>query len=265
MSDTRLNLRKAWKFYRARLSDCLQSLKMQGYYHNKAARKQKMPVMSDALLEELRSNCPNIQELSFEYIDLANFSSNKLPRSLCQLTIVKCGWPVEWLKGAELPELQTLDLIHCVRVDVIELKTLVTLTSLETLRLIGLYRAKDEGLKHLAQNLKQLTHLELDGLPITDLSVHHICRNMKNLESLKVIDCGITNSGIQIIAASLPKLCRLDISKNKNIDQHCLKYVLKMKQLKSVVVTMDPVPVELNCMEELMQFSGTLINNYDQK
>ena len=214
--------------------------------------KQKKPVVSNALLEDLRTKCPNIQELSFAHINLGDISANKLPRSLTTLKLASCGWSVNWLDDADLPNLQNLALENCTRIDDAELKPVVKFSTLESLMMKGLYRVKDDGIRYLAENLTVLKSLELDEFRITDLAVHHICRNMARLETLKLMACqSLTNSSVKTVCDTLSALKVLDISRNDNMGQDCLKSFLLMKNTGTVICTFDQEKIDENLPENL--------------
>ncbi|WAR23407.1 FXL12-like protein, partial [Mya arenaria] len=220
ITDKRISLKKAWKFYRSRLSDCLQKIRMAGFY-----------TQSDALLEDIRTNCPNLEDMMLQTFYLSNISSSKLPSSLQYFTVESCQWPMGWLKGSYLPNLKCLQIKSCSRVDDQELKDVVKLTTLKTLHLGNLYRIKNNGVKVITENLTQLEQFELESLNIDDLAVHHICRNMQNLDALLLSKCNITNAAVDNVFVSLPKLKHLDISSNKKLDQQILTMSLKSKSL----------------------------------
>ncbi|XP_053394943.1 F-box/LRR-repeat protein 12-like isoform X2 [Mercenaria mercenaria] len=202
-----LDLRKVWKFYRSRLSDVLKSLKMVGYYNAKSgSERQKKQLLSDALLEEISTACPNIEELQLHRFYLEKMSSSRLPRSLTHLKLRECGWPLGWLNDADLPNLRILDLGKTTRIGDSEISSIVKFTNLEELNLEELYRISDLGVKELAENCTLLKVLKLTSAKVADLGVHFICRNMVSLRGLDLSYTLISDSAVDDIITSLPNL-----------------------------------------------------------
>lgn len=202
-----LDLRKVWKFYRSRLSDVLRSLKMVGYYNPKfGSERQKKQLLSDALLEEISTSCPNIEELQLHRFYLDRMSSNRLPRTLIHLKLRECGWPLGWLNDADIAGLQILDLGKTTRIDDSEIDSILKFTNLEELNLEELYRITDSGVKKLAENFTSLKILKLTSARVTDLGVHHICRYMLSLRGLDLSYTQITDSALDNIGKSLLEL-----------------------------------------------------------
>ncbi|KAL4235993.1 hypothetical protein ACF0H5_004381 [Mactra antiquata] len=202
-----LDLRKVWKFYRTRLSDVLRSLKMVGYYSSKCGNeKQKKQLLSDALLEEISSSCPFIEELHLYRFFLEKMSVKKLPATLTHLKLRECAWPLGWLRDAELQDLYSLDLGKTCRIGDMEMGDVTKFSNLEELNLEELYRIGDNGVKILAENLPNLKVLKLTQTKVSDLGVHHICRHMVSLTSLDLGYTQIKDSAIDTLSQSLFKL-----------------------------------------------------------
>ncbi|KAH3721181.1 F-box/LRR-repeat protein 12-like [Dreissena polymorpha] len=263
MTDARINLKKAWKFYRSRLSDCLQKLCMRGYYSPGDAVKQKKAVLSDALLEDIHTSCPNIEEIVLEKFYLGSISSSKLPSSLVCLRLSHCQWPIGWMKGAELPNLRSLYVDHCSRIDNGELKEFFKLSSVELLHLGHLYRVKTEGIQGLTESMTQLKNLTLCNMNVDDLAVHHICRNLKQLNRLTVTECELSDAAVDNMFVSLKELRVLDISKNKNLTGEIIALSAKSKGLQKLVYRLDPKLINkdaLDCIEN--RFPGRCCNTF---
>jgi len=221
-------------------------------------------VLSDALLEDIRTNCPNIEELILESFYLDHISSSKLPLSLIHFTARECHWPVAWLKGACLANLQSLTIESCVRVDQQELVDVASLSSLESLTLSNMYRVKNAGIQTIAENLTGLQCLELNKLAIDDLAVHHICRNLKSLKELVLCETDITNSAVETIFVSLPELKKLDVSGHKNLDSSILTCSLKSKSLSEFTFSLSEVDPDV--LDKIsMNFPRRILKNTLEK
>ncbi|XP_060591639.1 F-box/LRR-repeat protein 12-like [Ruditapes philippinarum] len=235
-----LDLRKVWKFYRTRLSDVLRSLKMVGYYNAKSgSERQKKQLLSDALLEEISSACPNIQELQLHRFFLDRMSSSTLPKSLTHLKLRECGWPLGWLNDADLPNLQILDLGKTTRIDDSEIGSILKFTSLEELNLEELYRVTDTGVKLLAENFTCLKVLKLTSAKVADLGVHFICRNMVSLRGLDLSYTFISDSAVEDIGLNLSNLKSLGLAGTKVTDNgiKCLCFSKNAKNLEQLDIS----------------------------
>lgn len=183
-------------------------------------------MLSDALLEEISTACPNIETLQLRNFYLEKMSSNRLPQSVTHLQLRKCHWPLGWLKGAELPKLRCLDLERTSRIAESEMGDIAKFVHLEELNLEELYRLGDAGIKQLAENYIGLKVLNIRATKITDLGVHHICRHMVGLTDLDLGCTGISDSSLDNIGKSLPQLKSLGFAGTKTTDYgiKCLCY-----------------------------------------
>lgn len=239
-----LDLHKVWKFYRSRLSEALRSLKIGGYYVKTCGNeKQKKQVLSDSLLEAIRTSCPNIQELSLSRFYLEKISAEKLPESLVCLKLRECAWPLGWLKKATLPHLRHLDLGRTTRIDDSELSDIVKFTSIEELNLEELYRITDTGVKILCENMGQLKQLNLTSATLTDLGVHHICRYLTSLEGLDIGYSKISNSGLCNIGQSLPMLTFLSCAGTNVTDDGLKSFCYSKNAVKLVKLDISATKV----------------------
>lgn len=231
LTNMRMNLKKAWKFYRTRLSDCVLSLKLKGQSSGSSNTVQRKHFMSDALMEEISVKCPNINALEISKTDLSCFSSTKLPPTLTCLTLQSHEWPLGWLHRATLPCLQSLDLAGTVRIDDNEIKDIVKFSTLEKLVLTNCYRITNVGIKMISENLLGLMYLDLSMTRIDDLCVHHICCHLSLLRSLNVESTLITNEAVECLSISMKNLNVLNIACTKT-DKDCLIFISKIKELK---------------------------------
>ncbi|KAL3869205.1 hypothetical protein ACJMK2_041915 [Sinanodonta woodiana] len=236
LSPYRLNLQKVWKIIRAHLSECLLSIRLRGFMDSGTKRKSQS--VSNAMLDDIRDRCPNVEELHLYYVNISSFDARKLPSTLHTLKLDSCSWQPRWIKSGNpsLPNLRSLSVSHCVRVDNFDVEEFCQYSNLEELNLCGCYRVKDSGLQKVAQNLSHLTHLDIAVTSISDLSVHHISRNLKDLKHLCLRRCSaITNGALATLVSSLKKLQYLDIFECSSIDADGLRALHKLESLRTLL------------------------------
>ncbi|KAK3590722.1 hypothetical protein CHS0354_012297 [Potamilus streckersoni] len=236
LSPYRLNLQKVWKIIRVHLSECLLSIKLRGFMDLET--KWKTQSVSNAMLDDIRDRCPNVKELHLYYVNVNSVDGGKLPSTLHTLKLDRCSWQPRWIKSGNpsLPNLRSLSVSHCVRVDNYDIQEFCQYSNLEKLNLCGCYRVKDCGLQNVAENLPHLTHLDIAATSISDLSVHHISRNMKDLQHLCLRRCSeITNGALATLVSSLKKLRYLDISECSSIDADGLRALNKLESLSTLL------------------------------
>ncbi|OWF41271.1 F-box/LRR-repeat protein 12-like [Mizuhopecten yessoensis] len=233
----RLNLQKMWKVIRAHFSECLLTMKVRGFVDS-GGRKQKKPSLSDAMLRDLGERCPNICDLHLHMCKTDNISAGNLPGSLTRLVLHGCSWQPRWLKGNEnnLKNIVDLDLSCCCRVDSFDMHDIGNWTRMKTLKLNGLYRLNEKGIKHVATSLPLLERLELSYTQCTELAVHHISRHLKNLRHLNMSNCSLLNdSAVETLSSGLQKLEYLDLKSNSRLTISGLSSLKACKRLSVLV------------------------------
>lgn len=203
-------------------------------YFSAGSERQKKQLLSDALLEEISTACPNIEELQLHRFFLEKMLSSRLPRSLTHLKLRECGWPLGWLDGADLPSLQSLDLGKTTRIDDSEISSILKFTHLEELNLEELYRITDSGVQQLAENFTTLKVLNLTSAKLTDLGIHHICRHMVKLRGLDLSYTQITDSALDNIGKSLVELKSFSCAGTK-ITDNGIKYLCCGKKPSNLI------------------------------
>lgn len=114
---------------------------------------------------------------------------NRAPEEMTQLVLDNCrcvNGEIEGLNDA-FKKLEFLSMIN------VELSSLARLPNLNKLRKLELSNNRiSGGLEVLAEKCPNLTHLNLSGNKIKDLSALEALQNLKNLKSLDLFNCEIT-------------------------------------------------------------------------
>lgn len=230
-----LSLRTLWKIVRNRLSDSALELLIKGFI----GTTKKSENISPSLLEEIKTKCPSLETLGLCYCDLRNVPAQCLPRNLKSLLLDHSIVPLGWFEGLQceqfFPNLLELNLTYCTRVENSDLRNITKLKTLENLNLSYCYRVGDEGIQHIAHNLRNLTVLDLSNCPnITDLGLHHIGRHLTGLKKLNLLSSWrITDAGILSLVHSLAELEYLNLSSCKEVTNVGLAEIHdKCKKLK---------------------------------
>ena len=206
------------------------------FLHVSATRKRKKTSMSDSMMKELSTRCPNLTELHLSDCKTENLSFDSLPSSITSLSVVNSTWQPRWLKDKHnhLPNLHTLDLSYTVRVDRFDLHDIALMPNLKHLSLCGCYRIRSSDVEIIAKNLVQLESLDLGSIGIDDLAVHHISRNLVNLKRLTLSGGDISDSMLATIGSCLHQLCSLDIQQANRVSIFGLKCLCSLEKLKVI-------------------------------
>lgn len=212
---------------------------------------------SDALLKEILSRCPSIEEIVLNNLYFGSIESSKL---VC-LRLFECEWPIGWMKGAELQNLRSLHVYYCCHNS--ELKEFLKLASVASLHLVYLCMVKSEGIQCLAENMTQLKRLTLCDMNIDGLVVHHICRNLKNLNILTVTQCKISDAAVDNMFVSLKELQVLDVFMNENVTGEIIAMSTKSKSLQRLVYCLDPELINKDVLDSVEnKFPGRCCNTF---
>lgn len=114
---------------------------------------------------------------------------NRAPEEMTQLVIDNCRCVNGEIEGLNdtFKKLEFLSMIN------VELSSLARLPNLNKLRKLELSNNRiSGGLEVLAEKCPNLTHLNLSGNKIKDLSALEALQNLKNLKSLDLFNCEIT-------------------------------------------------------------------------
>ncbi|XP_061182468.1 F-box/LRR-repeat protein 12-like [Saccostrea echinata] len=217
----RLDLKKMWKVIRSHLSECLISIKVKGFMDT-GKPKSGAHSLSDAMLNDLKDRCPNLEEIHLKNCNTTNLNPKLFPSTLVKLTLENCAVQPGLMKNfsQDLPQLLFLNVSGTVRFDDIELSYLCQAEQLKVLIIVnGCYCVSVESLSKIAQNLKNLLELELadTGIKNTnqnlELAVHHMTRNLSSLQHLNFKGCASLSPVIlQNLLSGLKKLKILNIA-----------------------------------------------------
>lgn len=134
---------------------------------------------------------------------------NRTPSDVRELVLDNCRSPEGKMEGltAEFTNLEFLSLINVGLISVSNLPRLGKLKKLELSdnRISG-------GLDVLAEKLPELTHLNLSGNKLKDISTLEPLKKLSNLKSLDLFNCEVTNLNDyrESVFVLLPKLTYLD-------------------------------------------------------
>ncbi|CAL1546776.1 unnamed protein product [Lymnaea stagnalis] len=236
--DYRLDLPKMWKVLRAHFSPCLLTMKIQGFAHTGSSKWKKASI-SDAMLKELSTRCPNLWHLHLHDCNTDNLSFESLPPSITSLSITYSTWQPRWFKGkhSHLPKLEHLDLSSTVRLDNYDLEDIAQWSNLKSLSLKGCYRIQGSEIEVIAKNLAALESLDVGGTCLDNLAIHHLSRHLKRLKELYVANCpGIDDSSLATITTGLLKLHILDISDCDKVTIDGLRTLTVLQDIKVLIV-----------------------------
>ena len=96
---------------------------------------------------------------------------------------------------------------------------------------LSYHNITDDGAKAIAENLKNLTSLNLSINNITDVGAKAIAENLKNLTSLNLSFNNITDVGAEAIATNLTNLTSLNVYSNQ-ITINGVKKIFNLEKLK---------------------------------
>nr|KAF6412666.1 acidic nuclear phosphoprotein 32 family member E [Molossus molossus] len=114
---------------------------------------------------------------------------NRAPEEVTQLVLDNCRCDNGEIEGLN-DTFKKLELLSMINVD---LRSLARLPNLNKLRKLELANNRiSGGLEVLAEKCPNLTHLNLSGNKIKDLSALEALQNLKNLKSLDLFNCEIT-------------------------------------------------------------------------
>ena len=193
------------------------------------------------MLEDLCERCPNIKVLHLCLMNIDELDASKLPKTITELVIQECTWPVGWLKNVDLPQLRVLDVSDTRIIDNARAEDFVKFPNLEELHLSHCYRIGDKAVKLLVENLPNLTYINLTDTVVTELGLHHLCRALPELARL-YIDCTkIQDGAIETIATGLKKLQELSVANCRSLSEDCYRSLKSLKSLKKLTVTENTV------------------------
>ena len=140
---------------------------------------------------------------------------------------------------SKYPNLSYLNLSRCYKITDLGLKKLNNLVYLRFLSINDCKLITDSGFSFLIKYLKNITELNVSGLPLTDETIISMSSSIKNLTKLKVSGClKLTSVGLKAIA-HFRKLKELDISRG-NVDDECLElFSLNLTKMRILDVSWD--------------------------
>ena len=163
-------------------------------------------------------------------------------------------------------KLRHLNLFRCHHITDLGLKQLKTLLHLRYLNVDHCKLITDEGFSFLIKYLKNISELNVSGLPLTDQTVIVMSSSMKNLIKLNISSCrqvtplgfkaignliklkeliidrvSIDDDCFQLFSSNLTKLRKLDISWNNNITENSIDAITKLSKLNFIDVTMTDI------------------------
>lgn len=232
----RLNVGKTWKVMRSHLSDCLLTFKIRGFLGKTGLRRKEFAI-TNAMLEDLQTRCPNLREFHLHWVNIDEIDSSRLPKTISKLVIRGCTWPAGWLKNADLPELRVLDVIDTRILDAAKVEDFLKFPNIEELYLNFCYRLGDKAVKMLTENLPNLKYLNLSDTSITDLAIHHLCRALPGLTKLNIDCTGIEDGSVETIATGLKNLQELSVWKCKKLTEESFRPLKKVKTLQKLTMT----------------------------
>ena len=211
--------------------------------------------LSDAMLKDLQDRCPNMIILELCQANLTNVSVDNLPKKLQQLIIKSSLVTPGWFNGLAtsstiLQNLCLVDLSQSSKTSNADVKQICNRQSITVLKLTGCYRISEDGLKHIADNLVDLTVLHISETSCTDLALHHISRQQKKLQELDISKCGqITDGGLGSIITGLSGLTWLSIADCPKITLSAARQLTRLTKLKHLNIVRNEVDASL--MEDL--------------
>ncbi|XP_072049746.1 F-box/LRR-repeat protein 12-like [Amphiura filiformis] len=211
LTPFKVDLRSIWKLVRAYYTDMLLSLRLHGFTESIKSTE----CISNAVLTDIKSRCPNLRELFVTKANLITINSSLLPAALKQLTLHKCLISVDWLKPAVdkglLKTVEKLSLCGTTRTSDATLKDLTKLPKLKSINLSGCYRIGESGVSAICQSLSQIEEAYFDGCDINDQCLHHIGTRWTSLKVIILENCSrITDVGLGSLSI-LKKLTHVNL------------------------------------------------------
>ena len=253
-----LSQKSLWRLSRARFTVALRELHLRGSVRPTRAILDSITL---PFLDDLKSRCPNLTDLTLENYDLRQIVISVLPADLSYLSLkdsmISHGW-FESLKNNtfNMAKLKFLDLSNCTAISNTDLEALSYLTNLQTLLLYNCYRISARGIPTIAANLHGLAHLDVACCPgINDVALHYFGRNLKELKKLSLRFCHhITDSGIASLVYGAKNLEHLDLFSCHEVTNQSLENIAKYsKNLRYLDVRSCKVTTE-----EVMRLAANL-------
>lgn len=231
-----LTLRTLWKVVRNRFSESVVELQIKGFI----GTTKKNENISLSLLEEIKTKCPNLLNLTLCYCDMRNVDARCLPPSLKFLSLHHSIIPPGWFDSLNnisiLRNCEKLNLTYCTRLSDADLRSITKLTTLKELNVSNCYRLTDNAIHLIATRLTNLINLDISNCTsVSDVGLHHIGRNLSKLHTLGLASCkAITDTGIGALVHNMDDLEYLNISNCPEISdiglavisQNCKKLTL---------------------------------------
>jgi len=230
-----LTLRTLWKVVRNRFSDSVVELKIKGFI----GTTKKNENISLSLLEEIKTKCPNLVNLTLCYCDLRNVEARCLPPSLKYLSlhhsIIPPGWFDSLNNVSILRHCEKLNLTYCTRLSDTDFQSITKLTTLKELNVSNCYRLTDNAIHLIASKLTNLITLDISNCTsVSDVGLHYIGRHLSKLHSLSLPGCGaVTDTGVGALVHNMEDLEYLNLSNCLGISDTAVKIISQnCKKLK---------------------------------
>ncbi len=232
LTPFKVDLRSIWKLVRAYYTDMLLSLRLHGFTESIKSTE----CISNAVLTDIQSRCPNLSELFITKANLIKIDSSLLPTALKKITLHKCLISVDWFKSAEekglLGKLEKLSLCGTTRTADATLKDFTKATKLKSINLSGCYRVGEPGVSALCQSSPHIEEVYFDNCDISDQCLHHVGTHWKNVKVINLQNCeNISDVGLGSLSV-LKHLTRLNIASCKVTKQGVINFLTVLPSIK---------------------------------
>ena len=164
-------------------------------------KKQRQSV-STALLQKLKTTCPNLKALEIQCCDFNSIEVENLPESLLQIRLTRCEIPLRWFESSNFSRLESLELNSSSRVCHTHLKdlTFCCKTSLRSLSCKGCYRIDDRAIEVIVKGFQKLTKLNFEDTQVSFAGILELGKHFSTqLEYLNIKQCKHINKTDQVI------------------------------------------------------------------